>query len=112
MCLWSIGEMIQAPRYYELISDLAPKGQQALFQGYAFLPIAIAWAIGGTFGRLAVCGLRHGAGERVAGLAHSLLHRRCRDGPHVDLQRRRRPPRTQDIGRVLSPKGGSSRGDA
>ncbi len=50
MCLWSIGEMIQAPRYYELISDLAPKGQQALFQGYAFLPIAIAWAIGGTFG--------------------------------------------------------------
>lgn len=48
--VWSIGEMTQAPRYYEYISTLAPKGQQALFQGYAFLPIAIAWGFGGTFG--------------------------------------------------------------
>ncbi len=48
--VWSVGEMIQAPRYYEYISGLAPKGQQALFQGYGFLPIAIAWAVGGTFG--------------------------------------------------------------
>ena len=48
--LWSIGEMIQAPRYYEYISTLAPRGQQALFQGYAFLPIAIAWLVGGWFG--------------------------------------------------------------
>jgi len=48
--VWSFGEMIQAPRYYEYISTLAPKGQQALFQGYAFLPIAIAWLVGGTFG--------------------------------------------------------------
>jgi MFS family permease len=48
--VWSVGEMTQAPRYYEYISGLAPKGQQALFQGYAFLPIAIAWGVGGTFG--------------------------------------------------------------
>jgi len=48
--VWSVGEMIQAPRYYEYISDLAPPGQQALFQGYAFLPIAIAWLVGGPFG--------------------------------------------------------------
>jgi proton-dependent oligopeptide transporter, POT family len=46
----AIGEMTQAPRYYEYISDLAPKGQQGLFQGYAFLPIAIAWIIGGPLG--------------------------------------------------------------
>ncbi len=50
MLVWSIGEMTQAPRYYEYISDLAPKGQQGLFQGYAFLPIAIAWIVGGPFG--------------------------------------------------------------
>lgn len=50
MVVWSIGEMTQAPRYYEYIADHAPKGQEALFQGYAFLPIAIAWFIGGTFG--------------------------------------------------------------
>jgi POT family proton-dependent oligopeptide transporter len=50
LVVFSIGEMTQAPRYYEYISNLAPKGQQGLFQGYAFLPIAIAWAVGGTFG--------------------------------------------------------------
>lgn len=50
MVVWSIGEMTQAPRYYEYIADHAPRGQEALFQGYAFLPIAIAWFIGGTFG--------------------------------------------------------------
>lgn len=50
LVVWSIGEMTQAPRYYEYISDVAPPGQQALFQGYAFLPIAIAWFLGGTFG--------------------------------------------------------------
>lgn len=50
LIVFSIGEMTQAPRYYEYISDLAPKGQQGLFQGYAFLPIAIAWFVGGTFG--------------------------------------------------------------
>jgi MFS family permease len=51
-CIFSfaIGEMTQAPRYYEYISDIAPKGQQGLFQGYAFLPIAIAWGVGGTLG--------------------------------------------------------------
>jgi proton-dependent oligopeptide transporter, POT family len=48
--VFSVGEMTQAPRYYEYISTLAPKGQQGLFQGYAFLPIAIAWGVGGTFG--------------------------------------------------------------
>lgn len=50
MIVWSIGEMTQAPRYYEYISGLAPKGQQGLFQGYGFLPIAIAWMVGGPFG--------------------------------------------------------------
>jgi len=48
--IFSIGEQIQAPRYYEYISELAPKGQVALFQGYAFLPIAFAWGFGGTLG--------------------------------------------------------------
>ncbi len=48
--IFSIGEQTQAPRYYEYIADLAPKGQAALFQGFAFLPIAIAWGFGGAFG--------------------------------------------------------------
>ncbi|MFA6597671.1 MAG: MFS transporter [Ignavibacteriaceae bacterium] len=50
--IFSIGEQTQAPRFYEYIADLAPQGQAALFQGYAFLPIAIAWGFGGTIGGL------------------------------------------------------------
>ncbi len=47
---FAIGEMIQAPRYYEYISEIAPEGQQGLFQGFAFLPIAIARFVGDPFG--------------------------------------------------------------
>ncbi len=47
---FAIGEMTQAPRYYEYISDIAPPGQQGLYQGYAFLPIAIARFLGDPFG--------------------------------------------------------------
>lgn len=47
---FAIGEMIQAPRYYEYISEIAPAGQQGLYQGYAFLPIAIARFAGDPFG--------------------------------------------------------------
>lgn len=47
---FAVGEMIQAPRYYEYISEIAPQGQQGLFQGYAFLPIAIARFVGDPIG--------------------------------------------------------------
>lgn len=47
---FAIGEMTQAPRYYEYISEIAPPGQQGLFQGYAFLPIAIARFVGDPLG--------------------------------------------------------------
>ena len=47
---FSIGEMTQAPRYYEYISEIAPAGQQGLYQGYAFLPIAIARFVGDPLG--------------------------------------------------------------
>jgi MFS family permease len=43
----AIGEVVQAPRYYEYISRLAPPGQQGLFMGYAFLPIGIGYLIAG-----------------------------------------------------------------
>lgn len=47
---FAIGEMIQAPRYYEYISEIAPPGQTGLYQGYAFLPIAIARFVGDPLG--------------------------------------------------------------
>ncbi len=43
----ALGEVVQAPRYYEYISRLAPPGQQGLFMGYAFLPIGIGYLVAG-----------------------------------------------------------------
>jgi dipeptide/tripeptide permease len=43
----ALGEVVQAPRYYEYMSRLAPPGQQGLFMGYSFLPIGIGYLIGG-----------------------------------------------------------------
>jgi POT family proton-dependent oligopeptide transporter len=47
LILLALGEVTQAPRYYEYIASLAPDGQQGLFMGYAFLPIGIGYLIGG-----------------------------------------------------------------
>ncbi len=46
----AIGEITQASRYYEYCSRLAPAGQQGLYMGYAFLPIAIGYFIAGRLG--------------------------------------------------------------
>jgi proton-dependent oligopeptide transporter, POT family len=46
----AFGEMTQSARYYEYISRLAPPGQQGLYMGYAFLPIAIVYFIAGPLG--------------------------------------------------------------
>jgi MFS family permease len=50
LVLWALGEMTQAPRYYEYIGNLAPKGQEGLYMGYAFLPIAIGSLVAGPLG--------------------------------------------------------------
>lgn len=42
---FAMGEGVMAPRYYEYITSLAPKGQTGTYSGFAFLPIAI-----GAFG--------------------------------------------------------------
>lgn len=46
----AIGEMIQSPRYYEYVSRLAPPGQQGVYMGFAFLPIAIGSFLAGRLG--------------------------------------------------------------
>jgi proton-dependent oligopeptide transporter, POT family len=46
----ALGEITQAPRYYEYISRLAPPGQQGTYMGFAFVPIGIGSLIGGPFG--------------------------------------------------------------
>jgi proton-dependent oligopeptide transporter, POT family len=46
----AVGEITQAPRYYEYIAQLAPAEQQGTYMGFAFLPIGIGSLIGGWFG--------------------------------------------------------------
>jgi POT family proton-dependent oligopeptide transporter len=46
----ALGEITQSARYYEYISRLAPSGQQGLYMGYAFLPIALGYFVAGPLG--------------------------------------------------------------
>jgi dipeptide/tripeptide permease len=46
----ALGEALQASRFYEYCSRLAPSGQEGVFMGYAFLPIAIGFLIAGQIG--------------------------------------------------------------
>ena len=46
----AVGEMTQSARYYDYVSRLAPSGQQGLYMGYAFLPIAIGNLLAGLVG--------------------------------------------------------------
>ena len=46
----AFGEITQSARYYEYVSRLAPPGQEGLYMGYAFLPIAIGYFIAGPLG--------------------------------------------------------------
>lgn len=46
----ALGEITQTSRYYEYVSRLAPPGQQGLYMGYAFLPIAIGYFFAGPLG--------------------------------------------------------------
>jgi dipeptide/tripeptide permease len=46
----ALGEMMYAARFYEYVSRLAPPGQQGLYMGYAFLPVAIGYFIAGILG--------------------------------------------------------------
>ncbi len=46
----ALGEVIQASRYFEYISRIASSGQQGLYMGYAFLPVAIGYFLAGGLG--------------------------------------------------------------
>ncbi len=47
VAIFAMGEGVQAPRYYEYINNLAPKGQTGTYSGFAFLPIAIGAFVAG-----------------------------------------------------------------
>ena len=65
ICVFALGEAIQAPRYYEYVADLAPKEQVGTYMGFAFLPIALGtFVAGATAGPL----VAHYVGRRVDGV--------------------------------------------
>jgi dipeptide/tripeptide permease len=48
--VFSIGEMIYSAHFYKYLGSLAPPGQEALYLGFAFLPIALGSLISGWIG--------------------------------------------------------------
>ena len=78
---FAIGEMIQAPRYYEYISEIAPPGQQGLFQGYRIPPDRHCTVRRRSDRWL---GLSDREGERDAGADLALPHRHRCSGNHPD----------------------------
>jgi len=57
----ALGEITQAPRYYDYISRLAPAEQQGTYMGFAFLPLGIGSFIAGPFNGY----LMHEFGEKM-----------------------------------------------
>jgi dipeptide/tripeptide permease len=47
MVIFAVGESIQAPRFYEYVSRLAPPEQVGTYMGFAFLPIALGTFVAG-----------------------------------------------------------------
>jgi MFS family permease len=47
IALFSLGETMQAPRFYEYVADIAPREQVGTFMGFAFLPVAIGALVAG-----------------------------------------------------------------
>ncbi len=45
--MFAVGEAMQAPRFYEYVSRLAPPEQVGTYMGFAFLPIAIGTFVSG-----------------------------------------------------------------
>ena len=48
--VFSIGEMIYSAHFYKYLGSLAPPGQEAMYLGFAFLPIALGSLIAGWIG--------------------------------------------------------------
>lgn len=41
VAVYALGEALQAPRFYDYVSSLAPRDQVGTYMGFAFLPVAI-----------------------------------------------------------------------
>jgi dipeptide/tripeptide permease len=46
----ALGELTLSPKYYDYVSRLAPPGQEALFMGFSFMPVAVGDLVGSPLG--------------------------------------------------------------
>jgi proton-dependent oligopeptide transporter, POT family len=51
--LFAIGEMASVPKMSEYLGVIAPKGEEALYMGYANIPYAVGWTLADYVGGLA-----------------------------------------------------------
>jgi proton-dependent oligopeptide transporter, POT family len=50
VAVFSIGEMIYSAHFYKYLGSLAPAGQEAMYLGFAFLPVALGSLLSGWIG--------------------------------------------------------------
>ncbi len=48
--IFSIGEMVYSAHFYKYLGSLAPKGQEGMYLGFAFFPIALGSLVSGWIG--------------------------------------------------------------
>jgi dipeptide/tripeptide permease len=66
---FAFGEMLSGPKLYEYLASIAPRGEEALYMGYANVPTAVGWASGAF-----VAGRIYDALADKANLAIRYLH--------------------------------------
>jgi len=49
IAVFSIGEMLSSPKKMEYLATLSKKGQEAVFMGYANMPVAVGWIVGSIY---------------------------------------------------------------
>ena len=90
VAIFAVGEMMQAPRFYEYVSNLAPQEQVGTFMGFAFLPVAIGSLIAGRISGPLVEYMSHSATPERMWLPVSADRRRVHD-PHAAVRPLRGP---------------------
>jgi dipeptide/tripeptide permease len=49
IAIFSVGEMLSSPKKMEYLATLSKKGQEAVFMGYANMPVAVGWIVGSIY---------------------------------------------------------------
>jgi hypothetical protein len=87
--VFALGEMMAAPKVNEYLGVIAPKGEEALYMGYANIPFAFGWACGSK-----IAGMLYDSTADKANLAIRWLHEHSAAG---DVARTDAMKRLQEV---------------